>query len=96
MKIGERIIYDESGDKLVHHRKFNNDPYLEQAKQLRDAGVGVKGHNKLVGRIPMHLVGQWIKEAGLSWDDNEAVKDLIRKKMLSGEFDKFRVWEGTY
>ena len=29
-------------------------------------------------------------------DDNEARKEIIRKKMLSGEFDKFRVWEGKF
>ena len=44
----------------------------------------------------MHLVAQWIKEAGLEWSDKQATQDLIRKKMLSGDFDKFRIWKGTY
>ena len=26
----------------------------------------------------------------------QATKDLVRKKMLSAGFDKFRVWESTY
>jgi hypothetical protein len=24
------------------------------------------------------------------------VRDVIKRKMLSGDFDKLRVWEGTY
>ena len=71
-------------------------PFFEEAKQIRDQGLGQTGENRLVGRIPVHLVVQWMKEAGLSWSDTEAKKDLIRKKMLSGEFDAFRIWKGTY
>jgi hypothetical protein len=63
---------------------------------LREAGVGQTGESRLVGTIPMHIVAEWMKEAGLSWDDNEAKKDVIKRKMLSGDFDKFRVWKGTY
>jgi hypothetical protein len=38
----------------------------------------------------------WLKEAGVRWDDHEAKKQIIRKKLLSGDFAAFRVWEGTY
>ena len=51
---------------------------------------------KQFDRIPVHLVAEWVKEAGIAWSDNEAKKDLIHKKMLSGEFDDFRVWKGKY
>jgi hypothetical protein len=44
----------------------------------------------------MFMVTEWMKEAGVALDDNDARKDIIRKKMLSGDFDKFRVWEGTF
>jgi len=94
MLIKEKIIPTEKGIEI--QKTFDNDVYIEEAKQIRDQGLGQTGENRLVGRIPIHLVVQWMKEAGLSWSDTEAKKDLIRKKMLSGEFDAFRVWKGTY
>ena len=94
MLIKEKIIPTEKGIEI--QKTFDNDVYIEEAKQIRDQGLGQTGENRLVGRIPVHLVVQWMKEAGLSWSDTEAKKDLIRKKMLSGEFDAFRVWKGTY
>jgi len=94
MLIKEKIIPTEKGIEI--QKTFDNDVYIEEAKQIRDQGLGQTGENRLVGRIPVHLVVQWMKEAGLSWSDTEAKKDLIRKKMLSGEFDAFRVWKGSY
>ena len=94
MLIKEIIKPTETGIEI--HKQYDNNVYLEQAKQIRDQGLGQTGESRLVGRIPMHLVAQWIKEAGLEWSDKQANQDLIRKKMLSGDFDKFRIWKGTY
>ena len=94
MLIKETIVATESGIEI--QKTFDNDVYIEQAKQIRDQGLGQTGESRLVGRIPMHLVSQWIKDAGLNWNDKKATQDLIRTKMLSGDFDKFRVWKGTY
>lgn len=94
MKTGERLFWD--GDKIVHHRQFENAPYLEQAEQLRKAGAGMTGESRLVGRVPMHLISEWLKEAGVSWDDRQGRQDVIKRKMLSGEFDRLRVWQGSY
>ena len=94
MLIKEIIKPTETGIEI--HKQYDNNVYLEQAKQIRDQGLGQTGESRLVGRIPMHLVAQWIKESGLEWTDKQATQDLIRKKMLSGDFDKFRIWKGTY
>jgi hypothetical protein len=48
-----------------------------------------------VGVIDAALINEWLKEAGISWDD-PARADVVKRKMLSGDFDKLRVWEGTY
>ncbi len=77
-------------------RQYDTTPVLEQSKIIRDSGAGVTGENRLVGRIPMFMVTEWMKEAGVALDDTDARKEIIRKKMLSGEFDKFRVWKGTF
>ena len=94
MLIKEIIKPTETGIEI--HKKYDNNVYLDEVKEMRKQGVGMTGENRLVGRIPMHLVSQWVKEAGIKWSDTEAKKDLIHKKMLSGEFNAFRVWKGTY
>jgi len=94
MLIKEKIIPTEKGIEI--HKQYDNNVYLDEVKQIRNEGLGQTGENRLVGRIPMHLVAQWVKDAGLKWSDNEAKKDLIHKKMMSGEFDAFRVWKGRY
>lgn len=81
---------------IVVEKTFDNTAHIEKAKQIREAGIGQTGESRLVGTIPMHIVAEWVKEAGLNWDDNEAKKDVIKRKMLSGDFDKFRIWKGTY
>jgi len=42
------------------------------------------------------LLSVWLKEAGVSWSDTGAVKEVIKRKLLSNEFKDLRVWEGTY
>lgn len=92
-KIGEKFIHE--GDKLIHVKKQDWNPMLDRAKYLRDAGCENFGESKLIGVVDAALVGEWLKEAGISWSD-PARGDVIKRKMLSGEFDKLRVYKGTY
>ena len=94
MLLKESVKATDSG--IIVQKTYDNDVHIEKARMLREAGVGQTGESRLVSTIPMHIVAEWMKEAGLSWDDNEAKKDVIKRKMLSGDFDKFRVWKGTY
>ena len=96
MKIKEQVHHDIKNDKIIVQSTYDSNPTLERAEQLRKAKVGITGHNKLVGTIPIHIVKMWCDEAGIKWGDTQAKKDIIRKKMLSGEFDKLRVWKGTF
>lgn len=99
----ERFIYDPNGGKdgkgaIVHKRTFDIDTSLAQAKALRDAGAGdsrIVSDSKLAARIPMWLITEWLKEAGLKWDD-PAAKDVIVRKVQSGEHQKLRVWTGRF
>jgi len=38
----------------------------------------------------------WCDEEGIKWSDIEARRDVMKKKILSGDFDKLRVWKGTF
>lgn len=95
MKIGEKFIDDE-GSKFVVQRTFDPTPTLEAVSQLRSAGVQDFGDSKHVGRVPGWLISEWLKEAGVRWDDVKARDEIIKKKMLSGEFSALRNWQGTY
>ena len=92
-KIAERWV--EDGDKLIQIKTQDWNPMLQRAEQLRQTGNEEFGESKLIGVIDAELINEWIKEAGIGWDD-PAKADVIKRKMLSGEFDKLRVWEGTY
>lgn len=94
MKIAEKIF--EQDGKIVHQRTNDYTGEIEQVKRIREADLGVHGDNKLVGRIPAALIYDWCKEAGVKMEDTHAVGEIIKKKMLSGEFDAFRVWKGRY
>jgi len=95
-KFKEKVHYHSDGNKFTIQRQYDVSPILEQNKIIRDSGAGVTGENRLVGRIPMFMVTEWMKEAGVALDDNDGRKDIIRKKMMSGDFDKFRVWDGKF
>jgi hypothetical protein len=44
----------------------------------------------------MGLLGAWLKAAGVSWDDTEGVKSVIKRKLMSNEFSELRVWKGSW
>ena len=96
MKLGEKILYDHAEDKVVIQKTHDVTPEMNRAQMLREAGAGQKGEHRLVGTIPLNLIAEWCKEAGVKWDDAQARQDVVKRKILSGDFDKFRVWKGTY
>jgi|TARA_Y100000034_G_scaffold10338_1_gene10887 hypothetical protein len=96
MKIKEQVHHDNKNDKLIVESTYDNNPALERVDQLNRQKVGLTGENRLVGSIPIHIIKMWCDEAGIKWGDNEARREVVRKKILSGDFDKFRVWKGTF
>jgi hypothetical protein len=95
-RMTEKISYDHNEDKVVVQREYDVQPLLERQKMLQNAGAENFGESKYVGSVPTHLVEQWCKEAGLQPHDTEARKEVLRKKLLSGDFDKLRVWKGRF
>ena len=72
---------------------------LNQVSELKSAGVDGFSENKLVGIVPAGLVGEWARAAGIRGSDPnyaEKLKEVVKQKMLDGEFAKLRVWEGNY
>lgn len=96
-KIDEKIYLDSSGEKLIVKKTYDDQAELDRVEQIRkDSGINKFGSDyKFVGSIPTHLIAQWLKEAGVAWDD-PARGEVIKKKMMSGEFDRLRAWKGKY
>jgi len=95
VKIGETLIAGDDG-KFHVKKTFDPTPSMEQVRKLKDAGALGTSDNKLVARVPAWLINEWCKEAGVLWGDVEARKEVVTKKLLSGDAAAFRVWEGTY
>ena len=96
MKLGEKVLYDHTEDKVVVQKTHDVTPEMHRAQMLREAGCGQSGESRLVGTIPLNLIAEWCKEAGVRWNDTQARQEVVKRKILSGDFDKFRVWKGTY
>jgi len=96
-KIKEEILYDNQYDKIIVKKTYDDQAELDRVAEIRkDSGINKFGSDyKFVGSVPMHLISEWLKEAGVAWDD-PARADVIKKKMLSGEFDRLKAWKGKY
>lgn len=97
MKISEQWF--EQDGKVIHKRTHDHNPTLDLAERLRSAGANGFSDNRLVGVIDKGMLAQWANEAGLKGSDPsywEKLREVVKRKMLDGDFAKFRVWEGTY
>lgn len=102
MKVSEKA-YEEDG-KLIIKKSHDFTPVMKQMEEIRRNGViGMNGDKttasdtRFIGRVPLALLEMWCKEAGVKWEDTEARGDVLKRKILSGDFDAFRSdWKGNY
>ena len=94
-KISEKFFFED--DKLIIKKTFDASHMLNDVKHAREVTENSFGSDyKLIGYVDFGELGNWLKEAGVSWTDTEAMKEVIKRNMLSNEFKALRVWEGTY
>ena len=93
-KISEKISFYH--DHMVIKQRHDVSQALKDVRMAKDAGIGMSGEKRLAGFLDGAVLASWLKEAGVSWSDTEAAKEVVKRKMMSGEFSKFRVWEGSY
>ena len=98
MKIKEEILYDNLEDKIIVKKTHDFSTDLDRISQLRQiCGEEQKGaEKKLVAAVPLDVMAQWCKEAGVSWDDSYARGEVIKKRLKLAENSKFRIWKGKY
>lgn len=96
-KIKDELIYDHTDDKIIHKKTYDNSAEIARVEDIKASDANKFGSDfKFVGSIPMNVLSDWIKEAGLTWEDTYEVQEIIKKKLMSGDFDKLRAWKGRY
>lgn len=94
-KIAERFTFED--DKIIIKRTHDASHMLKDAQQARELTENSFGSDyKLAGVVDMALLSVWLKEAGVAWSDTEAVKDVLKRKLMSNEFSALRVWDGAF
>jgi len=94
-KISEKITFD--GDQMIIKKTYDATAALKDAAHAREASPNAFASDyKHVGNVDMALVNIWLKEAGVQWSDTQAVKDVIKRKLMSNEYQALRVWEGKW
>ena len=96
MKLNERFHFDELTGVSTLIETHDVNPVLNLVKARKSAGMLGDSEKRHVGTVPFALLETWIREAGVRFDDTEAVKEVLHRKLQSGEFAALRVWEGTY
>lgn len=94
MLIKEQILDHEDDDKLIIKRTYDTSGTRALAKHLSETSAPMSD-SVPVGVIPGWLLTLWLQEAGVSWDD-DARDDVIRRKLMSGEYNALRPWQGTF
>ena len=94
-KIGESYKFED--DTLILKNTHDANDMLKDVEHARQHSDNTFGSDyKHVGNVDMALLSVWLKEAGVSWSDTGAVKEVLKRKLMSNEFAKLRVWEGSY
>lgn len=94
-KIKESIKFED--DKLIIKKTHDASVALKDAAHAREVTENSFGSDyKHVGNVDMAMLNIWLKEAGVEWTDTQAVKDVIKRKLMSNEFSGLRVWEGKW
>lgn len=91
-------LFKEDG-KLVFHKRTDPTNVLNSAERLRALDKDAPQFAadwRHVGRLDKHVVEMWLKEAGVKWDDQAAVREVIKKNLMDSNYAQFRVWEGSY
>lgn len=85
-KLREKIEWE--GNRLTKIRTYDLAPTLRNVRLARD-GIGAKfGQAEKVATIPGWLIEMWCKEDRVPFHDSEARLDVIRRRMMSGEYSK--------
>jgi len=96
--VNTRVFDDwDGGEEVVHfHQHQECQPILDDLANRRSADMIGTDDHRHVGSVPFVLLEKWLMEAGVSFSDGKAVQEVVKRKLMDGEFRKLRAWEGAY
>tara|TARA_B100001175_G_C19433736_1_gene602488 strand:- start:458 stop:754 length:297 start_codon:yes stop_codon:yes gene_type:complete len=93
--VSEKVFFED--DRLVVKRTIDANGMIKDAEYTREVSPNAFGSDhKHIGNVDVVKVHEWLKEAGVEWHDTHAVQEVIKKKLISGEYSKLRNWAGNY
>lgn len=96
MKTNEIWHKDHKNGKIIIEKQWDNMPAVERVNAIKQSGMGDGKDYKFAGSIPIGLLKEICDKLGVNWNDIDARKEVVKKMLLSGDFDRLRVWKGTF
>jgi len=87
---------DHKNQKIIIEKQYDHQDAVDRVQRINALGLGDGKDYKFAGSIPIGLLKEVCDKLGVNWNDVEARKDVVKKMMLSGDFDKLRVWKGRF
>ena len=81
---------------VLIERSQDVEPIIDDVSARRSAGLIGSKEMRHVCRIPYVVLEGACNDAGVDMSDRDAVREIIYKKITSGEWSKFQVHEGGY
>ena len=96
MKVAEKAWMD--GDNLIVKNTHDVSGMLKDAEYAREVAPHKFGNDNIhLGNIELPVLANWLKEAGVAWNDVEGMRDVIKRKLMDSEFSKLRGdWKGKW
>lgn len=82
-------FFNQDG-RIVHQKQVDVEPVIAQARFLRETPARMT-EGRHIARIPAILIKNWCKEAGVKYSDVNARREVMMRKLQSGDFAKFSI-----
>lgn len=95
--ITTRMALDSEG-RLIVQRSHDVEPLLDHLAELRATTNGKSKSGELyhVGDLDPVVVEDYIKQAGITFQDFITDDAHIKRILMNPDFSKFRVWQGRF
>ena len=81
---------------VLIERTQDVEPIIDDVRERQSAGIVGSTEMRHACRVPTVLVEAACNEQGVDMSDRDAVREIIFKKVTSGEWAKFQVHQGGY
>lgn len=94
--IKTRMIYDPSENKDIIYREQDCEPIIKEVEDIKlfTDGRGKTSLGYWVGRIPGIISEQYMKEAGITWNEYISNPEHVERIINNPDYKKFKIFQG--